>query len=291
MKNFCRTAVLVATLATLAGCFQQALLIELNPDGSGLIRVRSLLNRDSGMFGATTARPTIAEVDRLRFADLAHEFGEGVSFVEAKIVNGSKSWSGVEVVYAFDNIETVTIPLAFDRFASVQKDDKAEAANSDGSQPTKEKPSAESRATFHFTFSDTPNGDREVTVQTVIPEPDVASGGDAFADAGLDTPARSSSSLGSALALQLMKPALADARVSVLMDVRGEITTSSAPKQPTDHSVFLLDFRVGEFAKSDHFKAATAETQSFDELLKTEASWLDVIAPDAPATITYRANE
>lgn len=94
--------------AVSVGCFEGSTVVKVKRDGSGIIHVRNhtaaLLLNDKPAEGADGKVPTEEEL-----IAYASKLGPDVTFQSFKKTNNRSGWPGYEVIYAFEDINTVQI--------------------------------------------------------------------------------------------------------------------------------------------------------------------------------------
>ena len=113
-----RLAAALFLMATplLAGCFQSATLVKLNPDGSGTLEMTTTMTTKTlahmGALAASAGEDDQANPDTLFSVDAAKtavdEMGTGVTFVSARRID-TRDRKGIKAVYAFKDIRTLSL--------------------------------------------------------------------------------------------------------------------------------------------------------------------------------------
>lgn len=105
-------ALLLVTVS-LAGCFQDEIVVKVNPDGSGTIEQTFLLTRAAvkqmrSMQAQFDPDAPFSVLDKEKLREKAAEFGEGVRFVSAVPLE-TEDGEGYRAVYAFDDVTALDI--------------------------------------------------------------------------------------------------------------------------------------------------------------------------------------
>ena len=287
-----RMLALAATvLLAMSGCFQYATLVELNADGSGKLHLRVLFSKEldsnSSKSGDKSKTAAMMEKAQQHFVAMTEQLGDGVTFVETKRIESKPGWIGLQATYAFVDVNKLKLPTEPPEFPdSKEKSDSKEKEKSD----TKEKsPIFTGRGPYIFQY--TPGADNKLEVRIEPPTADPKTNGEAdpFADAGLDVKAAKSvgKEFGNAFALAIVKAMSPDIRLSMMVKVDGVITESSGVTRANENSVFLCDFNMGEFARSDLFEKAVLEKWDFERLVEEKVPGLKTHRADETVTIQF----
>lgn len=117
MKMLRRMAAVVTCVAFLGGCFQVETKVRVNPDGSGTVEERVLMNDKvirqidemSKAFAGPDAKPEPFTLhDRKELQKRAGALGEGVAFVSSREIS-SNGYTGYRAVYSFRDINTLRL--------------------------------------------------------------------------------------------------------------------------------------------------------------------------------------
>lgn len=249
--------VLLLTLfATCAGCFRVESLIKLAQDGSGVIYVRGLVAES---LQAKFPNKQKEEMDRL-----AAGLGEGVRYVGSKPIS-EKGWKGFRFEFTFEDVTQLSLGGLLD-FQDSEKKAKGEADTRAGSKLTRAN---------KWKFEYKPGSTNELIVFR-LPEEPPKQNDDPFADAGVKLPEAKSIDLGSVLASAMIRPMFSDAKVSLLLQVDGEIVSTNAVARPKPNgsTVYLMDLDLSKFAKSKEFEQVVTEDWSLDRVFKEEVPGL-----------------
>ncbi len=114
MKQFLLITFAVTITAMLSGCIKEKILVKLNKDGSG----RIIVTRRRGQIRAQNSGSiqTVRQDDNIfntsfsetRLKAKASEFGNNITYIKGKKL---KFWDGHIAIYAFSNINDVSIPM------------------------------------------------------------------------------------------------------------------------------------------------------------------------------------
>ncbi len=114
MKQFLLITFAVAITAMLSGCIKEKILVKLNKDGSGRIivtrRRSKIRTQNSGRIKTGRQDDNIfnTSFSETRLKAKASEFGNNITYITGKKL---KLWDGYIAIYAFSNINDVSIPL------------------------------------------------------------------------------------------------------------------------------------------------------------------------------------
>ncbi|HHS14131.1 MAG TPA: hypothetical protein ENN03_10255 [bacterium] len=108
---------LILVVMMITGCVDTHTIISVRKDGSGILTQKilsdpTLKNMFTGVAEQVGGEPEDIEDDLLnnkKYQEKASRMGEGVRFVSVRKVSNKKGLTGVEVVYAFDNIEKINM--------------------------------------------------------------------------------------------------------------------------------------------------------------------------------------
>lgn len=287
--NLLRTTMAASLLLTVSGCVQYATLIELNKDGTGQLHVRLLfseeLKKEGGGFisissGNSESQDSLEsrlKTAEQKFQDLTAELGDGVKFVKTKRITSKKGWIGLQATYSFTDINTLRVPNTIPDFDSEDEPDETESALECKRAP--------------YIFSYRPGKTNQLEVR-LDPKPTVPvdEEKDPFGEAGLTVPeaASAGATFSNAFAIPILKPIVQDVRFSTMLKVSGDISETNAPEQTNDQSVFLSDFRVGVFARTDTFDKAIIEKWEYERLVKEGVDGLTTHAADEVVSISFK---
>ena len=287
------TCVLVAMLLVpCCGCVQDAVLIKLNPNGSGMLIVRTLfairgdnplaafaLSKSNEQQPADSKPGKWTEVQlkktRDKMAGLAEQLGDGVKLESQRTVTRA-GWTGLETTFSFPDIN---------RLRSSGASKATEASDSPGT-------TVKAKKSPDYVFKYVPGEVNELTI-TVVPRDQKAEtrteSSDAFEDAGLEL--TKSPNPADALGMTLVRTMFQDARISMLVQINGEIVETNAKYRPKPNSFFLLDLDLGKLVASEEFERAAAEKWGPTRMAKEKLPGLRAELPGETIQVRFRANE
>lgn len=255
MKSRVAFALLGVAAACLgAGCFKQKTLLVVNPDGSGNIVVSQLVSpQAAGMIGGMAdsfgaalggeARPDAAAAakdpffDEAKLTKEAANFGEGVTYVKGRKAN-ENGWQGSVAVYSFSDISKVKLPM-----------DGGQNMSPPGMEVETDAP-AKSKKAVTFALA----GGPEKTLTITVPQDEGAK----------KKPARAAQNAGGPDMTAMMMPMLQGMEMSVAVQVKGEVTGSTALNRESDGRVVLLEMNFDKMQASPKFKELMAGAQGGD---------------------------
>lgn len=276
----CITACLTALFLT--GCIENAVLVELNPDGTGTMTVRTL------------GSPEISQNGDMDFmagmkSDLenAEKYGEGVSLLSVTETSNKSGWKGYMAKYAFEDITKVTLQAN----EMEQEDENGGSTSMD----------MENDINYRFDFTPGPPAVLKLVPLVDGEEPSadgVVSGAqdeeDPFAMAGLEEsdagPGMAGMADGMATAMMAsMAPMMKGMRISYLVKVNGEILETNAEHQPRENTVLVMDMKVDKLL-SDAEAMAQMESgiEGLSQLAATNHPGLTIQDPSEPLVITFQ---
>lgn len=210
-------ALLLVTIS-LAGCFQDEIVVKINPDGSGTIEQTFLLTRAAvkqmrSMQAQFDPDAPFSVLDKEELREKAAEFGEGVRFVSAVPLE-TEDGEGYRAVYAFDDVTALDI-----------QPETSEGPTPSFGEDDDEKPGV------RFAFE--PGSPARLTI--LVPQEDEAAS-DAPASAD-DEPADSAQL---ANAMDMMGAVLNGLHVRLVVEPQGTITETGAAFHE-DGQIVLID--------------------------------------------------
>lgn len=107
-------------------CLEDSTVVKVSKDGSGLVHVRQFVRMH-------TSEDDVKVPDEAELNANAKRMGEGVSFESVKATHNAKGWFGYEVLYSFQDINSLTLHRA--------------------NQGTKNKDGSETEAGLEFRFT------------------------------------------------------------------------------------------------------------------------------------------
>lgn len=119
-RAFLPVVALMLAVLTLSGCVSRKTVIALHPDGTGTITVTVLVNQ-TGLDmmqamgnkkpGAQSEMQKALNIDEAALRGRAADFGEGVTLVSFKKIDGEGDGQGQEAVYAFTDVNRLTLGI------------------------------------------------------------------------------------------------------------------------------------------------------------------------------------
>ncbi len=115
-KRFCLLPLLGLVVLLGSGCLENAMLVKVNPDGSGDITYRLFLS--APLLDALAAQAEAGEADetearRALFGQMIEgigpQLGEDLTLARESLSTNARGWHGFEAVYAFDSIADVRL--------------------------------------------------------------------------------------------------------------------------------------------------------------------------------------
>lgn len=275
--------ILVLLAFMLNGCLENALLLDINPDGSGTLTVRSLASPDLDPTG------TSGFLEGLKTQlDDPSSFGEGLTLASIKETENSNGWKGYLAVYEFDDVTQVTM-----------KSTKAEGPTEDGSSTM----NMNNEVSYVFEFTQgSPSELRIIPLldgekKTPQKTPEETLGEDPFAQAGLeasdqvDNPLAGLDSLGDGMATAMMAsmaPMMKGMRMSYLIRVNGEIKDTNAQHRPKENTILLMDMKVGDLvADAEAVGKLNGGFEGLKELAEANHPALKMQDPSEPLSIKF----
>jgi hypothetical protein len=230
-------------LLGLTGCLQLEQIVKLKPDGSGTIEETVVLSKAAlasmqqmaaGLGGGKDGGPKIPDLfDEAKIKDAASKMGEDVTFVSAKKIDNEQG-QGFTAVYAFSDINKVKIDQ---NPGDALPDTGHMKATARKKEPI----------TFHFTKGS------PAELSFAMPPPEFK-------------PKKEQPEGMEDMVMQMMKQMLKDMRLSLVLEVQGEITETNAEYRDGSR-VTLMDMDFNKvIADPEKFKAlAKANPQSVQE--------------------------
>lgn len=264
MKNRMWIAALAAASLSLVACFKQKTLVVVNPDGSGNIVVSQLMSpQAAGMMGGmaeglagalggekqggAAAAPQPKKdpfFDEEKLKKEASNYGEGISYVKGHKSN-EEGWQGSVAVYSFADIGKVKLPLDGGRSMAPPGLDGGDGA------PAKTKKAV----TFEFA-----GGDAK-TLKIKVPQDD----GEAKKKAKeLKEANPQAEEMGKAM-IGAMLPMLKGMEISFAVQVKGQITGTTAMNKESDGRVVLMQMDIDQMQTSPKFQELLAKSQGGEE--------------------------
>ncbi len=266
-----KVAVLIVAACLFSGCIEDNMLISVKPDGSGTIEETVLVGNafvemmqgmgknmneegkdkdDAGQVraGDTAKKDTAAAADMMEKAkNNAGEFGEGVRFISAKPAKTATA-SGYTAVYAFEDISKVM--LNQNPGKKTPGEDKSKDKGANGKDAAK-------NDTIKFAF--TKGTPTRLTVHMPPPKPADKDEKAGQKQQGADDPN----------ALEMMKVIFKDMKVSIALNVEGDIVNTNATYQ-SGRKVTLIDMDFGKLINDLELlkKINKAQPESLEEMKK-----------------------
>jgi hypothetical protein len=207
---------LLAALA-LAGCFQNEVVIHVNPDGSGTI-VETFLLTPAALEQMRAMRSPLGDdgeafnpIDKDELTAQAAQFGGGVRFVSAEPLK-SDAGEGYRATYAFDDVRKLDVQM--------DRGDPQMSAAADGPG-------------LRFDF--TPGDPASLAVR--VPQDDEVA--DAVEDAERTDAMAGADSAQRAMAIDMMRGMLDGMRIRIAVAPQGTITSTNATYREGDRIVLL----------------------------------------------------
>jgi hypothetical protein len=252
----------------LSGCLEISTTITVNPDGSGTITEKMIIDRsltDMALGSTTPGKLTVNEFGLFTKAELVSRaalFGQGITFLSAKPLNEEKL-TGYTAVYAFKNLQDVQIGI------NPEQNFNAKSLEMFAQAATRKKP-----APFTFTFA----GGNPAKIGVNIPLNNFADSLPEIRNPALD--AASESTFNQDFIKQLAK--MFSLKINVTLVPNGAIVSTDAPyRKGGKISLFALDF--GELMQDKTSLKAISKTppRTLSEAKKTMKNMKGFQVPEA----------
>ena len=270
MKSIGKLVVLTTLFAVCAGCVRIDALIKLQQSGAGKLFFRCLYSESL----SKNEESLSPKADKL--TTLSQELGEGVKFVKKSVIT-TKGWKGFSVEYEFSDINKLRLP--FGDLADVDSDDKQEEQRNSLMSLTDSGP---------WLFRYKPGRTNELVAFHEQPAEEKVDDSDPFAEAGVELPDAPNVELGNVLAVGFLKPILQESRLSVTLQVDGDITETNAPAQLRENSVQLFDADMKKFVESEQFEAAILGKWSMERMLREKVDGIHGLPNDKEISVKFR---
>lgn len=247
---------ILSVIILLTACIDSTTVISVRKDGSGTITEvmyidESVTSMMEGMFaemgGEEEKEKGKKPIDVEEYKSKAMQLGADVKFVSAKEVARGDGASGIEVVYAFDDVRKLNIQATPDNPMG------DEMAGMMGAEST-ESEEAESPITFDFK--------KGGTSQLIIhmPEKDEPEVSEEVPEAAEESPEMA------AQGMAMMKQFLAGFRIRIMVNVlEGKIQKTNASFVDNKDTVTLFDIEMGEiFSNEEYLKEWQSMSQVKD---------------------------
>jgi len=238
---------LILTILALTGCIDESTVISVNKDGSGTVAstlylTKALQEMIEEIAEGTGDKPQgnqqnpFLESEK-SYREKASQMGEGVTFVAAKEVRKADGTAGVQVTYAFKDINKLKVNSEPDSPSLVSDS----AGQSAGGEPQKR----ETPITFEFVKGSTP----KLTVMMAKKEKEKEVGKAEEVAAPDEVPPEEE--------MAMVKEMFGGFHVQLLVKVDGEITRSNATYVEKDEKtgrkqrVTLIDMDLGKLFKDE----------------------------------------
>lgn len=272
MNSWRKSSCIVLLLALCSGCVRVETLVKLNGDGSGKLFIRYLVNESLDLQDGLEAKAK----------SLASKLGQGVTYVESIKIPSKQGWKGFRTEYKFTDVRKLEIGDIFSENSVVESDEEKNQNSVEIFPEMKD-------GVWRFKYKQGTSNELVAFLET--PKVEGPNDEDPFAAAGVEletAPPAPAAGLGQAFAISMMKPMLKGARLSMLVQVEGDIVETNAPSRPTKsaNSVHLIDLDLGKFAESKQFDKAVMGSWSLDRLVKEKVQ--GVAAPKGGEEILVR---
>lgn len=232
----------------LAGCMEVETVVRVNPDGSGTITERLMMSNEIvQMISEMAPDGQPAELlNEQELMDAAPGFGEGVTYVSSAEIE-SEFGRGFEANYAFTDVNRIRV----------------------GQKPGEKMPGAAKEGGF-TTFTMQPGYPAELVIHWPVDEnrPGTIETTETLS---VENTASEQSPEQREAAMEMMKMAFKDMRVSMHVEVAGQVVDSNATHLDGNR-VTLVDIAFAEFLNSE--EAMTAMVSNNDQ---TVAGMLDMM--------------
>lgn len=221
----------------LTACIDTMTVISVRKDGSGTITeavyfnesAKTMMQEMMGQFGEEKTEGDKDPLDVEKYKAKAGELGKGVTFVSAKEVTNKEGASGIEVVYAFDDVRTLNID------AEPENPMGDKMAGMMGAEAVEEEKKEKNPFTFDFIKGSTPK------LIVTIPKENKEKHSEEEVDETEANPEASSAGL------EMMKPFLEGFRIRVLIKLLdGKVTKTNASFVDNKDTITLIDVAMGE---------------------------------------------
>lgn len=217
MRRLAAPLFVLLVTVSLAGCFQDEIVVKINPDGSGTIEQTFLLTRAAvkqmrSMQAQFDPDAPFSVLDKEELREKATEFGEGVRFVSAVPLE-TEDGEGYRAVYAFDDVTALDI----------------QPETSEGPTPSFGEDDGEPGVRFAFE----PGSPARLTI--LVPQED-----EATSDEPANPDDLSADSAQLANAMDMMGAVLNGLHVRLVVEPQGAITETSAAFHD-DGQIVLID--------------------------------------------------
>lgn len=250
MAKACRKApgflLLGVAAFALAGCMEIETVVRVNPDGSGTITERLVMSNEIvEMMKEMTPEGQPAErYNEQELRDAAPGYGEGVTYVSAKDVE-TEFGKGYEASYAFTDINKIRVGQDPGDKMPGGGEMEGEAEGSDFTTFTMQ-PGYPAQLVIHWPVdenkSDTVEGTEEVSVEETTAEQE-------------QSPEQQ------AAAMEMMKMAFKDMRMSMNVEVAGHVVDSNATHL-NGNRVTLVEIAFADFLDSEEAMTAMAANEN-----------------------------
>ena len=271
MKALSKLLSVVGLFAVCAGCVRVDALIKVQQSGAGQLFFRCLY---SETLADQQKMPDGPKADKL--VKISSELGEGVKFVKTSDVT-TKGWKGFSIEYEFSDINKLRLP--FGKMAEVDSESSEEEQSNSALSPAESGP-------WRFRYK--PGQLNELVAYHEQPKASGDDNADPFAEAGVELPDAPNVQLGNLLAVGFMKPLLQEARMTVTLQVDGEITETNAPAKPRSNSVHLFDADMKKFAASEHFEEAILGKWSMERLIREKVDGINGLPSDKEILVKFQ---
>jgi hypothetical protein len=243
MKKRLLLLCVLCTVVLLTACIDTITLISVRKDGSGTITetvyfnesAKTMMQEMMGQFGGEETEGEKEPLDIEKYKTKAAELGKGVKFVAAKEVTNKEGSSGIEVVYAFEDIRTLNIDAEPD---NPMGDKMAGMMGAEAVEEEEDK----NPFTFDFVKGSTPK------LIITIPKEDKDKHSEEEKD---ETEADPQSS---AAGLEMMKPFFEGFRIRVLIKLLdGKVIKTNASFVDNKDTITLMDVAMGEILSNKEF--------------------------------------
>ena len=214
-----------------AGCIEKSVVIKVKRDGSGIVHVRDFRQSTTlGMSFGTSEKTDKKEESKpdlpsdSELAKVAQELGKGVSVQSVSEAKNDAGWNGFEVIFAFENIDDLTIGKA-DQLMSLgtKKSNSQSKSEPDKSEKMKDDLNVGNSIRFELkegvlVIHQTPPDNRKANQTEAATK-------DPFAN---ETKAPGGSGITSSLMEGFLINALKDARIGMFVELEGGIGKTNA---------------------------------------------------------------
>ncbi|QEG41405.1 hypothetical protein [Roseimaritima ulvae] len=237
---------------SLVGCIEESVVVKVNRDGTGVVHVRSFQQETKiGLSFGSAEEKTISDEDddedlpsEDKLRALATRLGKGVRFESLAASKNPQGWKGFEVVFAFDDVNTLRLTDDLFSLSRDDDDDAENAADDDRSTSEKSKPEMKLAEGTRFRLQ----GDRLL----ITNDWDLQQSADA--DAAPPSPTKDpfaeepksvgTASLAGPQMEKIMAAMLKDARVGLFVELEGGIGETNARFHKNDQ-ITLYKIEIG----------------------------------------------